>query len=67
MWQMDRASSHPLSFTAVAAAIKEVSEALDAGESPAAAEAKAQQVAEALAAHEPEPNKAVSSVAASEE
>ena len=47
---MDRAASHPMSFTEVAAAIKEVSSALEEGKSPAAAEEKAQKAAAALAA-----------------
>lgn len=39
--QMDRASSHPMSFKEVATALREVSGALDSGATPAQAEAKA--------------------------
>lgn len=41
--QMDRASSHPMSFTAVASALKEVTSAMEAGATPEAAEQQVQQ------------------------
>ncbi len=41
--QMDRASSHPMSFTEVATALKEVENAIESGASPAAAQKQAQQ------------------------
>lgn len=60
--QMDRAASHPMSFTQVAAAIQEVSNALQAGESPAVAETKAVQAAEAIGAEANNPDEEVSSI-----
>jgi hypothetical protein len=41
--QMDRAASHPLNFTEVATALKEVTSALESGASPEAAQKQAMQ------------------------
>ncbi len=58
---MDRAASHPMSFTEVAAAIQEVSNALEGGQSPAVAEAKAAAaLSDGAAVHNPDEDVSVS-------